>query len=199
MKTMRMLAALFAMGVMLAPVDRAQDKPKPAEQSKPPEGSKPVTPLKVLVVFSEFEGDKKISNLPYTFFVNADEHIGRPFTSLRVGLRVPVTVATKESSASVQYVDVGTNIDCTARSAEDGRFRLDLSLERSSVYSAGPEKKPLDWSPGDQPLSTQPIIRTFRESLNLLLRDAQTVQGTMATDPVSGRVLRVDVTLNVVK
>ena len=72
-------------------------------------------------------------------------------------------------------------------------------MERSSVYTAGPEKKPLDWSPGDAPLTTQPIIRQFRALFRLLLRDGQTVQGTMATDPVSGRVLKLDVTLNVVK
>ena len=96
-------------------------------------------------------------------------------------------------------MDVGTNVDCSARAAEQGRFNLDLLVERSSLYAAGPEKKSLDWSPGDAPLGTQPIIRQFKVSLRLLLHDGQTVQGTMATDPVSGRVLRVDVTLNVVK
>ncbi len=47
--------------------------------------------------------------------------------------------------------------------------------------------------------SAQPVIRTFRTSLKLLMRDGQTVQSTMATDPVSGRVLKVDITLSVVK
>jgi Flp pilus assembly secretin CpaC len=115
-----------------------------------------------------------------------------------MGLRVPVLVATKDSS-SVQYVDVGSNLDCSARAMEEGRFRLDLSLERSSLYTASPERKSLDWSPGDPPLSAQPIIRQFRVSLNMLVRDGQTVQATAASDPVSGRVLKIEVTLSVLK
>ena len=86
MKTMRMLAALFVVGVLSAPMGRGQEKPKPAEELKP------VTPLKVQVVLSEFDGEKKISSLPYTFFVNADERSARPQTNVRMGLRVPVAV-----------------------------------------------------------------------------------------------------------
>ncbi len=192
MKTMRLLVALFVIGMLLAPVGRAQEKPKAAEESKP------VTPLKVQVVLSEFEGEKKISSLPYTFFVNADDRRAPP-TKLRMGLRVPITVSTKDSPSAVQYIDVGTNIDCSAQTSEDGRFRLEMSVERSSVYAAGPEGKSFDWKPGDPPLSMQPIIRQFRVGLSLLVRDGQSVQSTTATDPLIGRVLKIDVTAAVAK
>jgi hypothetical protein len=43
------------------------------------------------------------------------------------------------------------------------------------------------------------VFSGFRSSVQLLMRDGQTVQSMMATDPVSGRVLKIDVTLNVVK
>jgi hypothetical protein len=33
----------------------------------------------------------------------------------------------------------------------------------------------------------------------MVLRDGQTAQSTSATDPISGEVLKIDVTLNVVK
>ncbi len=193
MKTIRVLAVFFALALMLAPTGWAQDKAKRMEEVKT------VTPLKVQVVFSEMDGDRKISSLPYTLLVMADDPGPRVQSILRMGLRVPVTVATKDSPTAIQYLDVGTNIDCSAGSAEDARFKVDLGVERSSLYSTSPEKKSLDWSPGDAPLSAQPIIRTFRTSLKLLMRDGQTIQSTMATDPVSGRVLKVDVTLSVMK
>jgi hypothetical protein len=193
MKTMRVLAVFFAGTLMLAHTGWAQEKAKRVDELKP------LTPLKVQVVFSEIDGDRKISSLPYTLFVIADDPGPRVQTILRMGLRVPVTVTTKDSPAAIQYLDVGTNIDCSAGSVEDARFKVDLSVERSSLYSTSPEKKSLDWSPGDPSLSTQPIIRQFRASLKLLMRDGQTVQSTVATDPVIGRVLKVDVTLSVVK
>jgi hypothetical protein len=45
----------------------------------------------------------------------------------------------------------------------------------------------------------EPIIRNVRSDLYLNLRDGQTVEGVMATDPLNARVVRVEVTLNVVK
>ena len=74
-------------------------------------------------------------------------------------------------------------------------------MNRSSagVYSTVGEGKSLDWSPGDTPLRTQLILRRFSVSLSLPVRDGQAVQNTVATDPVSGRVMKVDVTLSVVK
>jgi|SRR5712692_3996227 len=193
MRTMRLLVALFVIGMLVAPAGRAQEKPKAAEEPRP------ITPLKVQVVLTEFEGEKKISSLPYTFFVNADDRRGRPETSLRMGLRVPAAVSTKDSTPAVQYFDVGTNIDCSAQTTEDGRFRLQMVVERSSLYAAGPEKKLLDWKPGDPPLTMQPIIRQLRVASSLLVRDGQPVQSTTATDPVVGRTLKIDVTAAVAK
>lgn len=189
MKRMRALASVLAIGILLACPGRAQEKPKT------PEEPKAVTPLKVQVVVSEFEGEKKVASLPYTFFVNADD---RPpaRTSLRMGLRVPIAVGPKESTS---YFDVGTNMDCLARTTEDARFKLELTVERSSLYAASPDKKSLDWSPGDAPLSAQPILRSFRVTVNLLVRDGQTVQSTTAADPLSGRMLKIEVTAWAVK
>lgn len=199
---MMMLAAL----VMLVPRVTAQEK------AKAPQTTKPVTPLKVQVVFSEYDGEKKLSSLPYAVFVNADD---RENTHLRMGVRVPVATggfqavsATGPTNAvnplvntQFQYVDVGSNIDCSAQTAEEGQFRLQLTLERSSIYSYTPsaEEKGADRKAEEVRVSNNPVLRQFRVSLSLLMRDGQTVQSTMATDPQSGRVLKVDVTVNVVK
>ncbi len=193
MRRMRMLVTLMAAVVMAIPTVWAQEKPKA------PEEPKPTTALKVQVVISEYEGDRKISSLPYTFFLTDDN-----LRVVRMGLRVPVLVAGADPTKpqvqpQFQYMEVGTNIDCKARSIEGGRFRLDLSVDRSSLYSAASGKKPTDWGPGDPPLSSQPIVRQAKMSSIFPIRDGETVQAAVSTDPVSGRVLKVDVTANVVK
>ncbi len=184
MKTMRWPAVLLAGASLATAMARPQDKPRPE--------SKPATPLKVQVVFTEFEGEKKISSMPYILYATTDDREA----SLRMGLRVPifVNVSTKDASSNFQYMDVGTDVDCSAQAGDDGRFKLILVVRRSSIYSAGAEKKALDWSPGDEPLRSQPIVRQFNARVVFFVRDAQTVQSTLATDPVSGRVVKVDVT-----
>jgi len=135
---------------------------------------------------------KKISSLPYTLLVNADDR--GPQAAVRMGLRVPIEMATTQ----VQYQDVGTNLDGRAEKTDDGRFLLRLNVEKSSVYSPGASQKPASVG-GNEISSKQPIVQQFRTQVNLLIRDGQTIQSTVATDPVTGHVLKVDVTLNVIK
>ena len=44
-----------------------------------------------------------------------------------------------------------------------------------------------------------PAFRSFTSNFNILMRDNQTAQYTTATDQVSGEVLKIDATLNVLK
>ena len=44
-----------------------------------------------------------------------------------------------------------------------------------------------------------PVIRSFRASNNVVLRDGQTRQFTAAADRITGEVVKVDVTLRVAK
>jgi hypothetical protein len=181
MKTIRISAAVVAALLMLAAVVQAEQK-----------GSKPITPLTVQVVFSEYEGEKKISSLPYSIPVNADDPGPMRQTSLRMGVRVPIALGGKDSN--IQYENVGTDIDCSAESIEGGHFKVFLNVNRSSLYTPGPGAET-----AAQAQAGAPMIRRFQETLNLLMRDGQTVQNTMATDPVTGHICKVDVTLRVVK
>jgi hypothetical protein len=152
-----------------------------------------ITPLRVQVVLNEYEGEKKVSSLPYTLLVNAENPRGQK-AAIRMGLRVPVATSTTQ----YQYMDVGANLDGWAGRAEDGRFVLHLSIERSSAYSSGSGQKPATVG-GNELSSTQPVIQTFRSELDVLIRDGQTIETTIATDPVSGRVTKVSVTVNILK
>jgi hypothetical protein len=51
----------------------------------------------------------------------------------------------------------------------------------------------------NQVISSQPVVQQFKTEVELLMRDGQTIQSTLATDPVSGRVTKVEVTVNVMK
>ena len=186
--------------VLLAMQANAQDakgaelsKSTRAPDAKVSDTSKNIVPLKVTVVFTEYDGEKKLSSLPYALFLKADDNshfVGR----VRMGVRVPIWTGGKESA--IQYQDVGSNLDCSAQAAEDGKYMLDLSLERSSIYPNSSEY-PAASKPDEQP--HQPLVRQFRANLALVLRDGQTTQNTVATDPLNGHTVKVEVTLNVVK
>jgi len=184
-------AALVVIALACGVTTRAQDQP-------PPKAAPSVTPLRIQVVLSKYQGDKKISSMPYTLSVNSDN--GR--ASLRMGAQVPIVSTVSQLPASdgksvtplqqVNYRDVGTNIDCQAHPTDaEGHFKLDLSIEDSSVYTQEGQNA---MRPGDHP-----SFRSFRSTNTLLLKDGQTTQFTTATDKVSGEVVKVDVTLTIVK
>lgn len=116
-----------------------------------------------------------------------------------MGMRIPVSAASSDKEPHIQYVDVGTNIDCSAQITEEGRYRLEINIERSSIYAAWGGSKTTDWRPGDQPLSLQPILRQFRALTEMLMRDAQTIESVLGSDPLTGHLWKAEVTLNVLK
>jgi hypothetical protein len=188
------LATLF---ILLAlPSVYAQEKPN--NEPKPNVATAtplPEIPLKVQIVLTEFDGAQKLSSLPYTIYTLATgPHNRRAEERLRFGVRVPVA-----SSSQFTYEDVGTNIDCGAVVRDDGQFSLDFHVERSSLTIPGPDGKATDWKPGELNPGPQPLIRSFRNDFALVMRDGRTMEGSSAVDPVTGHVLKIEVTLSVLK
>jgi len=174
--------AILSLAAFFAPLIRAQEKP--------PENRVAVSTLKVQVTFVETEGEKKVANLPYTFFVQAaDSMVHAPWTKVRVGSRVP------KEGAGAAYFDVGTNIDARGAVAEAGKFDIALNLERSWVRDdAG-----TPGATGGAGAGRSSIIQQFKTELTLTMKDGQTIQATQAVDPLSGRVSTIVVTMNVSK
>src|ERR1700740_1730497 len=179
---MKKLSYLLLLGGLCLPLVqlRAQEKPKTEERVKVP------TPLKVQIVFTEFDGDKKISSRPYTFTVISDEKMGgKCSTTPRTGIRVPLETDGKDQKTT--YMDIGSNIDCGIKTEDDGRYRVYLIFDRSTLYpNKSSEGERLVANPGGQP-----VIRQFRTSENLILKDAQTSETLLSTDPLNGHALRV--------
>jgi hypothetical protein len=199
-KPLPTLALVFAFALASTALVRTQEKPAPASAK----AAMQATPLKIQVVISRYQGEKKISSLPYSLSVTGgggrlDPTAGASFVgraNLRMGAKVPVAATAIKSGEpgvvqSFQYQDVGTNIDCQVWAMDDGRFRVEITIDDSSVY---PEDKDL---PGT--VKGNASFRTFRASDSMLLKDGATAQFTTATDKVSGETVRVDVTLTVVK
>jgi hypothetical protein len=197
----------FAVAALLsAPPGRAQETPKP-ETAKSPEiammpRSKTPTLLRALIGITRYQGERKVASVPYTLLLTTD---GRK-VRLRMGVEVPITVATFAKAddpksgpvSSFQYRSVGTNIDCWAEDRGEGIYQLALTVENSSIYTATESRTAVGLN--DAGLATdRPLFRTFNVTLNPTLRDGQTVQTVASTDPVSGEVVKIDVTLNVVK
>jgi hypothetical protein len=211
-------------GILFAVPGIAQEKPRPPEPPVapvPPEAApeqavrveKPAPPvrgarpglLRVQVVIARSQGDKKIGSAPYSFLVSAD---GRP-AKVRMGVEVPVPVtmippgeAKSPPVTSFQYRSVGTNIDCGAQALSDGSYQLRMGVENSSVYQGpdAPQPPQSTAAAASPPLGLdRPLFRSFNVDLNPVLRDGESVQTVASTDPVTGEVVKIDVTVSVVK
>jgi len=198
--------ALIA-AVAILPVT-AQEKPAPA----PPAAEKPAAaprrtpapvPLKVTVVLSRYQGEKRISSMPYIVGVMASGWGAGPKSTLRMGVDVPVSTtifggdAKASPISSYNYRNVGTNIDCGATfdEAVPGMFQLALTVSDSSLGLDS--SKRVGGSVGV--VADVPSFRNFNSSFTALLRDGQTMQYTSATDPVTGELMKIDVTVAIMK
>jgi hypothetical protein len=166
----------------------------PPQEKKSEERAQPTIPVKVQVVFSEYEGEKKVSSMPYSFTVIANEKVGGYYSaSLRTGVRVPVDAGGPEQKTN--YMDVGSNIDCGLKTTDDDRYQLHMIFERSALSpSSGVQSEKLQLSRPDVP----PLVRQFKASVNMILKDGQTSE-TISTDPINGHSLHLSVTINVPK
>ena len=178
----------------------AQEKPKDQEQ-RAEEYRFTLASLKVQVVFTEYEGDKKLKSLPYVFLVTTRTRDEHPEAKIRVGNRVPVYTGGGGDRGSVTYMDIGTNIDGWAEGVGPDQYRVHLSLERSWVE--GSVSVPVDkiQSTGESRATefAQPIVRQYRAELTPILKNGQSIETNLATDPLSGRVVKLEVSMTVLK
>jgi hypothetical protein len=169
-----------------------------------------IVPLKVTIVLSKYQGEKKIASEPYELSMRTDGNNA----SIRMKTQVPVpgpmsgaapppAPPTPPGAAGARPAprpnpfmtlrDVGTNIDCSAISLDSGRYAVTVTIEDSSI-SEDSQRNP-DGSKAEATRS----VRTFRTTNALVLRDGQSTEFTAATDKISGEVIKAAVTLTVVK
>jgi hypothetical protein len=172
--------------------------PQPETIVMPRVSNGPLVPLQIDVTISRYQGEKKVSAMPYSLAVNANGD--RAQLNMGAEVAVPSTMPPRDAGQasagfrSFNYRPIGTNILCDARSAEDGRFEVSLQIDDGSVY-ANTAGQAADTSI----VGEMPVFRSFKSRNTLLLRDGQTRQYTVATDRVSGETVKIEVALKVVK
>jgi hypothetical protein len=160
-----------------------------------------LVPLSVDVTVTRYQGEKKISSMPYVMAVNANKLGQAGPALLRMGAKVPVPTmaappgnpggAVGPFAGPVNYQDIGTNIDCTAKVVEGG-YELRISVSDTSVYTNIKDN-------ATPTVGDMPVFRSFQSTNTLVLKDGQSREFTAATDRVSGEVIRIGVTLRVAK
>jgi len=184
------LAAAVAFAAMVgvalhaqAPTTSQAPAAQPAKTPAPPEP--PPVPLKVQVTITRLQKDVVVSRLPFTLWVNANDRE----TSLNLGSSVPVpqnAISGAVPIQSISYQPAATNIRCSATTAADGRYRVMLNVNDSSVAANKESGMP-------------PIMQSMQANNLLLLRDGQLAEFASATDKVTGEVTRIDVMVTAIK
>lgn len=192
-KTIAIAIGLWLVGPVVAPVVAATS----TRQAEPGGSAAQVDPapvperLEVEIVLSRRRGEERVAHLPYLLRLSEGGHRTRR-ASLRAALEVPVEV----SSGAFQYKSVGTNIDCVSPEHEDGEATrrgshpLTISIEHSAVVSspAGGVAAPFEGAP---------IFSSFQIESDVWLSDGEAIELVSSTDPVTGEVLAIRVTLRV--
>ena len=180
MKLRLVSAALLSLAVAFPVMAGAQ-----APAAKPTDGPA----LKLTVVISKANGAKKISSLPFVLMAVLADKSTTANVQMSSQVPIPQEVAAETKAIAFRYQNIGTSITADLAPTESGQFRVTLGISDSQILSdTGPES-----------LKNLPRIQSFTSSTKVLLRDGQTVQYPAATDKISGDVVTIEVTLNVVK
>jgi hypothetical protein len=213
-KTIRIaLATIISLVVVIAGT-----RPQAAALQTPAEAApqKPGIPVRIDVVLSRSQAEKKVSSLPFALYMVApaivpgiDPRDNRRWStqSVRMGVDVPVgtvartnggqntngTSTNSTTTTGPDYRNVGTSIDGRLSQTDDGAFSVDIRVQDTSIFTN-------DGSSGTQIRLADPMaFRTFTMNNVLTMRNGQTLPFAMATDKITGETLKVDVTVTVLK
>ena len=182
--TRKACVAVILLGVLARPAAAQDPAPPPPAAARPAAAAEGVpVPLQVDVVVERHHDKRLVARLPTRFVLNAGfTGDGAHTAVVRVGIEVPLAAA--PGSAATTFRNVGLDLSCRVRTA-GGFYVLNLSLQSTGLHEAAGEEAPL--------------LNTLNVTLNPSLRDGQTVQALSSTNPVTGEVTTVDVTLKVLK
>jgi len=149
-----------------------------------PQAQSDKIPVKLLVVISTFEGDKKVSSMPYTLMATANGNQ----VSFNSSTNMPIPNGT---SGGYSYTNVGTNLVCTV-ATEAGSFKVTLNFSDKTVIS---NKAPAAATSSTAKPLDSPSFHDVSYSSAVNIKDGETKQLISAPDKVTGEILKIDVTL----
>ena len=167
----------------------------------------PTLPVQVDVVLTRWQGEKRISSMPFVLMANASNRQHNS-TSIRMGVDVPVGTSTSNvtqtqgpsssqravatAKVATEFRNVGTDIDATVTRTDAANFAVSLSIRDSSIFTSDQTKMP-------NTLVDPTAFRTFSASNTLNMLDGQTRLFGVATDKITGETMRIEVKLTVLK
>ncbi len=177
---MRRTIAIGMWATLLAALVPAWGQEAPAkalEATKPP-GNR----LRVQFQETRLRGESTTATRATTLALHADAD----GASVSVGSEIPISVAGKEGTTTVMK-NVGVQCQVKVETLPDGRYRLNARFEESSVLPPG----------GGEVVTSgdNPILLVVRGESMLVVRERETVPFASAVDPVTGEVVRVDLTV----
>lgn len=199
MNTPRALAAVLVLAVATPLI--AQDvAPLQVVQDKPAAPSANVVALQVQVVVARYQGEKRLSAMPYTLSMNSSPGSK---ANMRMNGEVPVPTQAFSSGASpapqvpFSYRSLGTSIDLTAVASTPGKFGLSITVSEASLRAQDSTASSREFR--ELPLKDQPIFENYQSSNTIHVRDGETTQFTASTNRLTGEAVRVEVMVKVVK
>ena len=189
---MNVISVLAIVFVLSPGAAFAQGPEAPATSAKAASAPVPTNSvgIKLIITVSKYQHEKKVSSTPFIVSL-ADNNV---WNRIRAGARVPVprgpVGANATGPVSYNYEQVGLSIDSRALSLPNGTFQVETNASDASVVASDPA------APGSL---EAPVFRNISVASTTVMKDGQTTQLSSATDPITGLVMRVDVTLNVSK
>lgn len=211
---MNRLNSLVCAGLVMALVSGAAPSLAAAQAAQAAQAASPSTakpplesvPVQVDVVLTRWQGEKKISSLPFALITTAGR--GGQGASIRMGVDVPVgsstsnatqtsgvtnnTRAVETTKTETVFRNVGTDIDSRVLRTDERTFEVYISVRDSAIFSSD-ASKPLTV------IADPTAFRTFNASNTLPMVDGQTRLFGLATDKITGETMRVEVKLTVLK
>jgi hypothetical protein len=177
---MRRTVAIGLWATLLAavPTTWSQEAPAKAPEATKPPGKR----LRVQFQETRLRGESTTATRATTLALHADAEAA----SISVGSQVPIAVAGKDATTTLMK-NVGVQGRAKVESLPDGRYRLNAHFEESSVLAPSGGAAVTS---GDNP-----ILLVVRGESALVLREGETVPFASAVDPVTGEVVRVDLTV----
>jgi len=197
---MRNIRSLLVALLILASVPCVYAQEKQASEAQDAQAN--AVPLRVQFLVTEYDGTKKIASMPYSV-AGVTSRPGRrdSIGSLRAGVRIPVSTGPtqKADEQNFIYIDIGTNIDYWVWAWTENRYLMTGTAELSSLYGRGLGDEPKESTNADSAPGGTPLLRETRADFSIGLHEGQPGEALSVTDPITGRVFKLEVTVDVMK
>lgn len=155
----------------------AQQKDEPSAAQKNLRG------YKVDYSLVETQDGKRVNTRNYSVLVEEEERGNYSPASIRVGTRVPITTANKDGQPTMQYMDVGLNIDCRIKPRGSDKVSAESTIELANFVS-------------DQQMNSgAPVVRSNKTRVTALLTLGKKTIVATYDDINSTRTMVVEVTV----